>query len=824
MRTALNRTRPRLLLATGSLLAALVVALLPLPPAATAAAAADTGAESSAVTKTGTKGKYDDFSHLKVTVHQTKNLRSQGVRISWEGGAPTQPDTQFNVNFLQIMQCWGDDPAGPTREQCEFGATGVPLPGIMTSSRRVASTGSGVGDPGETQYTGTNNFVPFRPVDGSPTTSSTDYTYFGPLDTNEQIANRIFANGTGEVGFEVQDGSQADQLGCGVNTAPPGGAVTPRSCWLVVVPRGTHDADGSDRGAGGRLDTSPLSATNWAQRMVFRLDFQPIGSFCRVGQEERPVSGSELVDDAVASWGPKLCSSTGSTFVFNREDEESARGEVLSTTTETPGLGVTVDPVVQPGGGPSVVHAPVALSGLAFAFFIEGPSGVVHEMNLTPRLVAKMLTHSYVRDVPWAIPVPEHVKGNPDYWTQDPEFEELNPEFPDQITPMSLIVPQGNSDTTRMIWHWLQADKDARDFLAGKEDPWGMKLNPYFKDLGLDTALNNFPKVDDTRAPAVAGLPPNPPDYGIIDLAPYAADLHDGALRTRRGHNGRTVQQDVGSSTNPRGLKADEIFPGRHAVMAVVDAASAERYGLPTAALRNADGNFVRPSVDTLRAGVDAMQPWPDDPAVLKPDPARAKGQAYPLAAVTYAAASVNQDAQARKAYADFIRFAAGPGQTPGRSEGELPPGYAPLSTKLRQQAEAAADALERGAPADGPSTDGPAPGDPGGGDSGGPASGADAGGTSSGTGAGGASSGGAGGDTGGADGDPGAGPSNSSAAPPGSAPPSAVPQQNVAESGITPGEALGVIRWVLLAVLVLGGAAALAGPVFIRFAQRRIP
>ncbi|TFV32847.1 hypothetical protein E4K10_26060 [Streptomyces sp. T1317-0309] len=114
MTQALRRPRPRILIAMSCLLAALVVALLPVPPATTPAVAADSGAEDSAVTKSGTKGPYDDFSRLKVTVHQTKNLHSQGVRVSWEGGAPTLPSTAFNVNYFQIMQCWGTIRPVPT--------------------------------------------------------------------------------------------------------------------------------------------------------------------------------------------------------------------------------------------------------------------------------------------------------------------------------------------------------------------------------------------------------------------------------------------------------------------------------------------------------------------------------------------------------------------------------------------------------------------------------------------------------------------------------------------------------------------------------------
>ncbi|MFJ4929161.1 hypothetical protein [Streptomyces sp. NPDC088736] len=828
--SAVIRPRRRIAAAASALLAALVLALLPLP-AATTSAAADAGAtEDSAVTVTGRKGGGDDFSALKVTVHQTRNLRSQGVRIDWEGGAPTSAGT-FAYNYLQIMQCWGDDPAGPAREQCVFGATDTSdavVPGYFTTSRGVdTESGSYAADPGETQYTGANAFVPFRPVGGlPPTTSLKDPTYFGPLDTDEQVANRTFADGRGEVTFEVQDALEAPHLGCGVNTAPAGSAPAPRSCWLVIVPRGTHDADGTDVLAPGgsrshNLTSSPLSATNWAQRMVVRLDFLPSEDYCPQGQPERPTAGSELMTDAVTSWQPKLCSSTGSTFAFTQGGEEEARNQVLGTTDDSPLLGFTLDPVVRPEDGPAVVHAPVAVSGLAIAFFIEGPSGVVQGMRLTPRLVAKMLTHSYVDDVTLGA-TPDHVKGNSPSLTQDPEFREMNPEFPELSGRQlrSLMVPLQTSDTTRVVWNWLQSDKEAREFLSGAKDRWGMRVNSYFKDLDLatDTSLTDYPKVDPTTTPALGNGTP-PLDYTITDLDPFTADLHDGAVRTRRGNNNRTIQWQPGETTqSPAKLINDAPMSGRRAVMAIVDTASAQRYGLTTAALRNADGQFVKPSAGTLAAGVATMRPTSADPAVLRPDPGLAKGQAYPLTAVAYAAASVNQDAKARTAYADFIRYAAGQGQTPGLSAGQLPPGYAPLPARQREQAETAADILERGADVGGPPPDGTGPDG-----TGGPAPGTGAGGTSGGADTGGVSPAGAAG-AGGA----GAGPAatRSAGAPDGSAPPSPSPRPNIAEAkvGFTPGEILGIIRWVLLAVLFVGGAAGLSGPVMLHFARRRTP
>ncbi len=56
----------------------------------------------------------DAFANLEITISQTSNLINQVIRISWTGGAPTQPSTlSYGINYLQIMQCWGGDPAAP---------------------------------------------------------------------------------------------------------------------------------------------------------------------------------------------------------------------------------------------------------------------------------------------------------------------------------------------------------------------------------------------------------------------------------------------------------------------------------------------------------------------------------------------------------------------------------------------------------------------------------------------------------------------------------------------------------------------------------------
>lgn len=818
-----KRASSRVRTTTGitALLAALVVALLPLPATTTSAQAADsahsTRAADSAVTVSGKKGKYDDFSSLKVTVHQTDQLRAQGVRVSWTGGKPTE--TGFRHNFLQLMQCWGDDPAGPSREQCQFGGSGVTSSGsLFTGLRQI----DGAPDPAEKEYVrngpGEESYVPFRPANGQPPTAgSRDWTYFGNLDTNEEPYAITHADGTGEFTFPMYTNQEADQLGCGA-PVKQGSTVKGRSCWLVIVPRGEYDVDGTS-GQGNPLLSSPLTTSNWAQRLVVPLDFLPVGDSCPADRAERRVTGSELVTDAISSWQPALCSSPGGArFAFSQSGEGGARDTISRPVTGAPGLAFTVDPVEAPSDGPEVVHAPVAVSGLAVGFFIEMPgSGELKSMRLTPRLLAKLLTSSYQKDVSRARrDIPEHVKDNPASLFHDPEFKELNPEFkdwgPTSLPPMSLMVQLANTDTTRMAWQWLRSDREAKEFLSGTADPWGMKVNPFFAEIGLatDESVSDFPKADPTKIKVT--IDGTELEYGTTEVAPYVQDMHDGALRTRRGNNGSTTTPAAGANGSPAKLVNTPPLPGERMVLALVDAASASRYGLQTAALRNADGTFVTPTTGSLLAGVAAMKKSPV-PGVLGTDPGAAKGGAYPLASVVYAAGYTNTPAADRKDYAGLVRYAVGDGQAPGVSPGQLPPGYAPLPAAMRAQALAAADRLQN-AKEDGEEEDSAGTGGGDGGGSGGSDGGGSTGGLDGGAGASGAATGG----------DPATEPNpDADASPDASATPPDPDKQNVAESGgLTPSTVLGIIRWVLLGVLVAGGLAALSGPILLRLSARK--
>ncbi|MER5793499.1 hypothetical protein [Streptomyces sp. NPDC001980] len=805
--------RRRVTAGVGCLLSALVLAVLPLPRGADQAQAATT--ESSAVTKSGAKGVYgDDFSGLKVTVHQTENLSGQAVQVTWTGG---EPSSNVETNFLSIMQCWGDAESGPDRTQCEFGLAA----GGQNGDGRAVYQGDTSGhDPLESDSSTSvdkngTHYVPFRPVggQGDPTTGPTDTTYFTDGDTNADPFMPNDGDGGGDISFELKSAVEQPALGCGARTTSAG-EIQP--CWLVVVPRGTHDPNGQTH-TGGAQVTSSISQSNWDQRIVFRLGFAPVTDNCDADKPERGIMGSELATDAITSWQSALCKTGTYRFNFTQSGEQQARDAVTSGDALA-GLAMTVDPVEPVAGVAQVVHAPVAVTGLTIGFVwmydAAGGTRPLTKLKLNQRLLAKVLTQSYPFSVVKpANKVPDYLSGNPDSLVKDPEFLQLNPDLAGQAAgnaPLGLAVTLANTDSANMVWKYILANTDAREFIEGKADPWGMKVNPSYEDGVVSDSLDFFPKADIApRTPDCGGGSSVTTTYNGLDVVPYVNDMHDGALKVRRGDIGTAydcVVVDNIAKLTPLGRP----IPTRQRQYGIVDNASAVRYQLGAAALANADGDYVTPTSASLLKAVAEM-PDSDVAGVKAPDPGKMKDGAYPLTAVVYAAASLDQAKDARQDYAKVMRYAAGPGQTQGTAKGELPYGYAPLPDAMRTQAEQAADKLEKGAPdADESST-----GTSGGGDD------------LSGTGSGGAAGGsGAGGTGGGSAGTSGAatGADASDTAQPSTAPSETDPaKQNVAQSGgYTPSEVLGLIRWVLLGVLVAGGVAALAGPIMLRFSARR--
>jgi hypothetical protein len=709
-------------------------------PTPVALAAGVTGLGAGQTASVLTKNGAGEFADLKVTVGQTADLVNQTVAVSWAwAGADKHPTrlqgATFQANYLQIMQCWGD--TAPDRSNCEFG--GFDFTG-GSASDDTSALGRTIYPP---SLTPAGSAVPIDPAESAITQDSVDYVkpgvtnpevlvpftavnqekiryieglstnpFFSEITTNEIPQARTRPDGTGFETFEALTFRESDGLGCADILAAGPKRGTPRSCWLVVVPRGETDVDGRRYTdfINQRLQSSPLSESNWKNRIVFPLRFQPVGQPCPLGAAQRPVGGVETSSEAVLRWQPALCRGGGTVFSYTKLSD--AVVETGLTGADAAGAGLSfVNSPVAPDAVPAdrtLVYAPIAVSGVAIAALVErrstpdSPQQVadrqgerVTDLRLTPRLVAKLLTHSYQSSVH---PRARYLAQNPDSIERDPEFLALNPEFAVLgNTRLELRVPTGVSFTTLMLWRWIAADQEARDFVAGLPDPAGMTVNPFYQ--GTEIPQETFPKVDPfcDRVRAFPDLP-----LCQLDLHPYVADFFEAAQSVARGVSGERVRNIA--VVPPVSAAAPRQRPGERNLLGITDTPTTARFLMPTVKLRNAAGQFVAPTTASMQAAVAAMQRTAV-PGVTVADPESASAAAYPLTTITYAVAPPNQfTVAAAREYADFIRFAVGPGQRPGTAAGTLPAGYAPLSAGLRKQAlQAAARIQARVGPAASP-------------------------------------------------------------------------------------------------------------------------
>ena len=765
IRPAISARRTRLLSGVTGVATTLVVgALLTAVGLVVPAQSADA---SSAITVTAAEQDKDaknaPFPDLAVTVSQTDNLVSQGLEISWTGAKKsTVPSTQTGgENFLQIAQCWGDEtpsagtapttPAQPDRTTCQFG--GFVTPGATRDSFRNSENDVSVEDekytaPGDGFANPTYTSIPFKSATGETLASVVDGTknsvnvntnqFFTKNTTNEVSWAGSGENGTGSAKFEVQTVQQAPGLGCGTPLTAADGTITGTSCWLVIIPRGAAD------GGASNISQSGLFYDSWKHKLAVKLDFRPVGVHCALGAAERQISGSELIAGAVASWQPQLCNAEGGSIYTILTGTESDALAVSNGTASSP-LALSSLPLASEASD-TLAYAPIALSGVSISFAIDreprAVAGTKDEylerarlpfdtLNLTPRLVAKLLTNSYIDSLPYgadrshlnykSAADPGHNVRNV---TFDPDFLQHNGgadgEWAYQAiqspSMADLLVPQGRSDSATTLWTYVMSDPDAVAFLAGTPDPWGMIVNPWSSTdgtinksgSGLILPRDNFPKADSVEQPAAGGVDP----INLVAWRPYTNDLDTSAYLTLRG-DGQILGGWDPQLLPPKYTKESRSVPGTQRVLGVTDTASAAKYQVYSANLMNPAGQFVAPSASALTAAAAAMTPSANQSQVYGFDPRSSRAQgatsAYPLTMPVYAAANPSmEDADLRASYASFIRFAATSGQTPGSAVGQLPDGYAPIPEGWVAQALAAASVIESGANAPQPST-GPA-------------------------------------------------------------------------------------------------------------------
>lgn len=694
--------------------------------------------------KTVTAASYDPdaqdspFPDLKVTVSQTKDLIQQGLTVSWTGGKPsTVPNQQTGgSNFLQIAQCWGDEPSSggtrPDRTTCQYG--GLATPGDSRSSTRDDSETIAKEDASytavSTNWTDpTTTGIPFASATGETVASIVDgkkvphapslnnNQFFNKYTTNEVSWAGSGSDGSGSVSFEVQTVQQSPGLGCGT-PQKVNGTVTGTSCWLVVIPRGMADPGRS------AIVQSGLLWDTWKHHVAIRLDFKPAGLQCTIGAAERQLSGSELAAGAIGQWQPKMCNTSKGAIYSLLTGPESDAAEAANGTGTAP-LALTSRALEASSGTDKLVYAPIAITAVSIGFSIDRYTGskeappevkakerqAFRSLKLTPRLLAKLLTASYTDALPLGANR-SHVSTVRNL-TADPEFLAINdPEWANMsLTGPGIgdsLVPLGRSDAAFAVWSYIVADPSARDFLNGVPDKWGMHVNPYYSTnprvnptgVGLTLPRDDFPKADPIEFPGYAKNG-NLDAVNLVTWRPYTASLDATANAVLRGDDQELGEWDP-TSVPPKYGKAARDLVGLQRVIGITDTASGDRNQIAQAALLNPAGRYVTATDSTLLAAASAMTPDSAQSQVKGFDATSAAAasatSAYPLTMPVYAAANPKMKGAAVRAdYAAFIRYAAGAGQVRGTDDGELPDGYAALPASWQKQARTAATAIENG-------------------------------------------------------------------------------------------------------------------------------
>jgi hypothetical protein len=587
-----------------------------------------------------------------VTVSQTTHLVNQQVQVSWTNFTPSTSliYNPQNVAYpVMVAECKGTDPSSPA--DC-FGA----------ENGGVASTSSA-----------------FGPMNDA-------YATTGP-------------NGTGQADIEILTKTENSYLGCD-STHPCSLAIVPSQGgnYSTTPPNcNDHSEDFPFAGGtatGGAAFGSQDFACSWAKRIVFPLSFARTAASCPVKNPAFTTAGSPMLARAMQSWIAALCTgSHGMTINYDGAISEpqaltalgTGQTDVALTTRTASAQGINTGPK-------HYVYAPVAVSAMSAAYWFDNftTGQPVTNIRLNQRLLLKLLTTSYAFEDDGCPPYVQGVrcdKGvdhNPVNLFVDKEFLKLNPEYtrqqgqPRQVTapPSSGVevptVVSGQSDTTWTVTRWIDANKAANQFLHGQFDPYGMHLNTYY--LGTKYPTNTFVPKD--PFPFVAHLY-NP----IFPFSLVAID---------QAENWPPEFADYKDRVTHRYERLDPQTPGARSLIAITGQGDAAAFLFPAAAIANATGHFVRPTSAGMAAAVATMIPAGD--GTLQVNLHSNNPAVYPLTMVIYAAAPTSGTSHAKAAaIAKFIDYAAAAGQVRGPNPGQLPPGFLPLTAKLRAQARKAA-------------------------------------------------------------------------------------------------------------------------------------
>ncbi len=705
-----------------------------------------------------------DSRAVTVDVDTTTNLRGrQRIGVSWSGAHPSASRTSNpygQAGMTQeypvvILQCRGlDDPSLPANQQIspstcwtsdyvqrkDDSASSASAPWLYdrfaTASDKVdqKTLPTWPADCPLLPASFPQHLVPFVAKNGTTYPACTqaampaEAALDGALPAAE-VSAYTATNGTGSWQFEVRSDQENESLGCSSDVP----------CSLVVIPIMGISCDGTNvmcraagRAAPGSRYNDELgvdlsvqpelwwSASNWRGRFAVPLTFGLPADACDVLDSRAPVDfyGSELLAQASLQWAPAYCLRQDRfKFRHNRMTDSAALRLVDSGGAVA---AFVSDPATTTK---QLAYAPTAVTGFGIAFVIDRPNnaGEQTQLRLTPRLLAKLLSQSYVAS--------NNGKGhpgmakNPVSINLDPEFTALNPGLDDVMREAAatvLSLSEG-ADTMRALTAYIASDAEATAFLKGTPDPWGMVVNPDFQSLsgaGVQLPTDSWPLLDTWKLPKPSDVcwteNISTPYFALVaapvnTLRKVATALIDAWPNVQTRCEGNpTAGYKVG--------RVDRQNYGTRFMLGIVSLGDADRYGLRVASLRTtgtgADATFVDPSSATMAKAVATAtsaglaQAFTLDSATMPSD-------AYPGTMIVHTAAPTSGLSTSDAAsIGQFIATATTEGQVPGSANGELPDGFLPIlptgaTAQLYAGAQAAGAIIvaQQGTPASAPAS-----------------------------------------------------------------------------------------------------------------------
>jgi hypothetical protein len=706
-----------------------------------------------------------DTRKISVTVDATTGLRNrEGVNVSWTGAHPTggifadansrlASREEYPMVLLQCRgtsdtidptTCWTQTPEDRIRADygTSFPAWRVDRYAPPDERHKVVDAP----DPRPAHCPApppAERWVPWRAADGTVFSGGTNACAGVPpeatsLDPTTLPSNATYAttglDGSGSITFNIRDATDNATLGCTDKVA----------CALVAVPimgiscdvsaaslpaedrpAAGAEADaaqsscaqtgfyapGSNASSIGQLNQLAVSGTlwwsqsNWRNRLIFPVQLAQPANVCDLlgGTAPAQIYGSELMIQATTQWTPHFCLDPKAVPVQHVQTGEPQARNLLATGSI--GAALVSDP---PGSAYTrpTVHAPIAVTGFAISYAIDNADKKPYRtLKLTPRLLAKLMTESYFSYVGIQSDYAALSK-NPQDVSIDPEFIALNPGVGASThtdTAAELFSISSDSDVIHALTSYITADPEARAWLDGKPDPWGMVVNPNYK--GISLPVDSWPLLDTYVYPFAQGinncLADSPAPYLPLVASPVSRLASISLALQFALPNSQVVCQDGpnGGNEGEKLVAGSRQNPGFRFEVGLTSLADANRYGLDTAALQThvssgsgsafTDGSgrsFATPTDASVHAAVDTAKPdptsksWPIPYATLRSD--TAASDAYPGTAIVYAdVPTTGLDKPDAQAFSQFLSFTADAGQVPGDGVGQLPTGYLPMTS-----------------------------------------------------------------------------------------------------------------------------------------------